>query len=87
MARWRPIEEGKSRMSRYSRRRSGRGSRGAPARLVSNPLIIVALALFVVGLLGTVVHVSSLPIPQDIGIWSLITSNILLLIGAFSREM
>ncbi|HEX6607013.1 MAG TPA: hypothetical protein VF276_08880 [Chloroflexia bacterium] len=74
-------------MSRYSRRRSRSGSRGAPARLVSNPLIVVALALFVVGLLGTVVHVSSLPIPQDIGIWSLITSNVLLLIGAFSREM
>jgi hypothetical protein len=31
--------------------------------------------------------VSSLPIPQEIGIWSLITSNILLIIGAFSREM
>ena len=74
-------------MSRSSRRRPRRGSRSEAARLVSNPLILVAVALFVVGLLGTVVHVSSLPISQDIGIWSLITSNVLLLIGAFSREM
>ena len=74
-------------MSRSSRRRPRRASRSEAARLVSNPLILVAVALFVVGLLGTVVHVSSLPISQDIGIWSLITSNVLLLIGAFSREM
>jgi hypothetical protein len=78
-------------MSRYSRRRTRRSSRDEAGRragrLVSNPLIVVAVALFIVGLLGTVIHVSGLPIPQDIGIWSLITSNILLLIGAFSREM
>ena len=78
-------------MSRDSRRRTRRGSRSETGRragrLVSNPLIVVAVALFIVGLLGTVIHVSSLPIPQEIGIWSLITSNILLIIGAFSREM
>jgi hypothetical protein len=78
-------------MSRYSRRRTRRTNRASPGRragrLVSNPLIVVAVALFVVGLLGTVVHVSSVPIPQEIGIWSLISSNILLIIGAFSREM
>jgi hypothetical protein len=78
-------------MSRYSRRRTRRGSRSEAGRragrLVSNPLIVVAVALFVVGVLGTVVHVSGLPISQEIGIWSLISSNILLIIGAFSREM
>ncbi len=48
---------------------------------------MVAFVLFVVGLRGTVVHIQNLVIPQEIAIWSLICSNILLLIGAFSREM
>jgi hypothetical protein len=75
-------------MSRRRYRRGGaEAGRRRGARLVSTPLILVALVLFVVGLLGTVIHVQSLVIPQDIGIWSLICSNLLLLIGAFSREM
>ncbi|HUS14685.1 MAG TPA: hypothetical protein VM536_06660 [Chloroflexia bacterium] len=74
------------RRRRYSRDSSRRSGRGA-ARLVSNPLIVVAVLLFVVGLLGTVVEVSTLRVPQTIGIWSLICSNALLIIGAFSREM
>jgi hypothetical protein len=75
-------------MSRRRSRRSGSEySRRRGERLVSRPLIVVGLLLFVVGVLGTVVHVQGLAIPQDLGIWSLICSNLLLLIGAFSREM
>lgn len=74
-------------MSRRRGRRAGGeyGRRGG--RLVSNPLIVVAILLLVVGLLGTVVHVQNIAIPPEIGVWSLICSNVLLLIGAFSREM
>ncbi len=64
---------------------SRRPRRGA--RLVSRPIFVAALLLFALGLLGTVVHVQGLAIPSDIGIWSLICSNVLLFIGAFSREM
>ncbi|HMA35770.1 MAG TPA: hypothetical protein VKY74_14995 [Chloroflexia bacterium] len=76
----------------YPRRRSRRGGRGEGGgrrggRLVSNPLILVGIGLFVVGLLGTVVHIASIPISSELGTWSLICSNILLIIGAFSREM
>jgi len=55
--------------------------------LVSRPLILVGGGLFIVGLLGTVLPVASVPVPQTIGIWCLICSNVLLLVGAFSREM
>lgn len=75
-------------MSRRRSRRWGReygGGRGQ--RRVSNPLIIVAVLLFAVGLLGTVIHVPSLVVPPDVAVWSLICSNLLLLVGAFSREM
>src|SRR5690348_6815584 len=72
---------------RRGRRGGGEYGRRGGGRLVSNPLIVVAILLFVVGLLGTVVHVQNVAIPPEIGIWSLICSNVLLLIGAFSREM
>jgi len=71
-----------------ARRRRGRSSvRSGGARLVSRPLILVGGGLFIVGLLGTVLPVASVPVPQTIGIWCLICSNVLLLVGAFSREM
>jgi hypothetical protein len=46
---------------RPSRRRPG-------ARLVSNPLILVATALLVAGLLGTVVHVGGVTVPPDLAV-------------------
>jgi len=64
---------------------SRRPRRGA--RLVSRPIFAAALLLFALGLLGTVVRVQGLAVPGDIGVWSLICSNVLLLVGAFSREM
>ncbi len=71
-----------------ARRRRGRGPlRSGGQRLVSRPLIVVGGLLFVVGLLGTVLPVASVPVPQNIGIWCLVCSNVLLLVGAFSREM
>jgi hypothetical protein len=73
---------------RRTRRSSGSTGGGRrDKRLVSNPLIIVAILLFAVGLLGTVVQVEGIAIPQNLGIWSLICSNLLLIVGAFSREM
>lgn len=74
-------------MRRRRSRHSGEAYGRRGGRRVSNPLIIVALLLFVVGLLGTLVHVQGVVVPAPIGEWSLICSNLLLLVGAFSREM
>lgn len=73
-------------MMRRRRSRSSRGPRRGE-RLVSTPLIVVAALLFGVGLLGTVLPVAAMPVAHDIGVWSLICSNVLLFVGAFSREM
>jgi hypothetical protein len=55
--------------------------------LVSRPLIVVGIVLFLVGVFGTVLPLATFPIPPTVGIWSLICSNVLLIVGAFSREM
>ena len=62
------------------RRRSAiRGFQTNPPREIT---VVVAALLLIIGLLGTVIRVPGINVPNNLAVWALIVSSVLLILGS-----